>query len=95
VNRLPYPYLLYPGMLLYIPPRPKMTVDVSAYANLEIGEQKSTEAVQKIGQYLTYVTVFNYRFDENGNLSSLNDNAVVQAAYSKNVVPINGRNKHF
>lgn len=88
VNRLPYPYLLYPGMLLYIPPRPKMTVDVSAYANLEIGEQKSTEAVQKIGQYLTYVTVFNYRFDENGNLSSLNDNAVVQAAYSKNVVPL-------
>jgi len=83
VNRIVNPNLIYPGMLLYIP---KPTIEVNGYLTRtgEIGEN----ILRELGEYLTYVSLFDYRIQEDGSVIQLQDEALINMARDMNVAPL-------
>lgn len=84
-NKITNPNMLYVGMYLVIP-RPKPTIEVNAYTY-----QTNEEAVQSlnaIGDLLTYFSPFAYMIKEDGTLEPFNDKQMVEAAISRNIVPM-------
>ncbi|KOS67696.1 spore gernimation protein [Lysinibacillus contaminans] len=84
-NQITNPNMLYVGMYLVIP-RPKPKIEVNAYTY-----QSNEEAVQSlnaIGDLLTYFSPFAYMIKEDGTLEPFDDKQMVDAAISKNIVPM-------
>lgn len=85
-NGITDPNLIYPGQMLRIPGKFKPTIDVNAFTDrfTEAGVQE----LLRVSRYLTYVSPFGYRIRADGSLEPLNDNAIIQAAISSQVVPM-------
>lgn len=84
-NQITNPNMIYVGVYLIIP-RPKPTIEVNAYTY-----QSNEEAVQSlnaIGDLLTYFSPFAYMIKEDGTLEPFDDKQMVDAAISKNIVPM-------
>lgn len=85
-NNIQNPNYIYPGMRLIIP-RAKPMTEVNAYTY-----QTTTGALatlNNIGQLLTYFSPFAYQVKEDGSLQpSLEDQEMIDAALSKNIVPM-------
>ncbi|MFB5661832.1 glycosyl hydrolase family 18 protein [Alteribacillus sp. HJP-4] len=90
INRLSYSEFVPEGYPLYIytPYRQKPAIDVGAYIDLDITGDESTEAVNEIGQYLTYLQIFSYEMNPDGTLTPLDDQAVINTAYENQIVPL-------
>ncbi|MCR2804509.1 LysM peptidoglycan-binding domain-containing protein [Paenibacillus soyae] len=85
-NNLTNPALIYPGMTLTIPRAPKPVIEVNAYT--ENFSPAGVDLVHEVGPYLTYLSPFSYRVQANGNLTSLDDSAVIAAAYEHRAAPM-------
>jgi len=86
VNEIANPNLIYPGMVLRIPSKPRPVIDVNGYI-YRLGSAASP-IIREVGQYLTYVAPFAYRIREDGSLETIDDNPAINAAYSVNAVPL-------
>lgn len=86
VNQITNPALIYPGQTLVIPQAARPTIEVNAYTE-KFGPE-GVETVQEIGQYLTYLSPFSYRVQADGSFTTLDDSAVINAAYQAKVAPM-------
>ncbi|WP_221565146.1 glycosyl hydrolase family 18 protein [Alkalihalobacillus sp. TS-13] len=78
--------ILYPGQVLRVPQRPKTTALVNAYAE---PFENSVQNAKTAGNALSWLSVFSYHVDEQGNIRPLdNDDALIEVAKANNVKPI-------
>ncbi|KQL34696.1 LysM peptidoglycan-binding domain-containing protein [Psychrobacillus sp. FJAT-21963] len=84
-NTIENPNLIYAGMRLVIP-RPKPTIEVNAYSYQS--NEDAINSLNEVGPLLTYFSPFAYMIKEDGTLQMMNDQAMVDAAISKNIVPM-------
>ncbi|NJP58740.1 LysM peptidoglycan-binding domain-containing protein, partial [Salmonella enterica subsp. enterica serovar Typhimurium] len=84
-NRIQDPNMIYPGMQLTIP-RTKPTIEVNAYTYQS--NETTVDNFNEIGHLLTYFSPFAYMIKEDGTLQPMNDQVMVDAAKSKNIVPM-------
>jgi spore germination protein len=75
---------------LYIPTdfREKPEIDVSAYVDLGITGEDSANVVGEVAEYLTFVTIFSYEMNRDGTLRPIEDQAIINTAYSQNAIPL-------
>ncbi|CAB1248000.1 Cortical fragment-lytic enzyme [Clostridiaceae bacterium BL-3] len=77
--------LIYPGAVIVIPrQRPSIYVNGYIYDFTE----NSSNVVREVGDYLTYLSPFAYRIREDGSLETIDDSALINAAYAENIVPM-------
>lgn len=84
-NNIDNPNLIYPGIRLAIP-RPKPAIEVNAYTYQS--NQDAVNSLNQIGHLLTYFSPFAYMIKEDGTLQPMNDKVMVDAAISKNILPM-------
>ncbi|MBO8157154.1 MAG: LysM peptidoglycan-binding domain-containing protein [Bacillaceae bacterium] len=84
-NQIQDPALIYPGTQLIIP-FPKPVIDVNGYL-INMGEE-GAQIIRQRGRYLTYSSPFAYIIQEDGGLSRINDNPIIQASYNERVAPM-------
>ncbi len=82
INRIPV------GLRIYIPQKPRTEAEVSAYIDPRFTGEGSADQVNKVGQYLTFLTVFSYAVNRDGTLTPVDDQPSINAAYNNNVVPL-------
>ncbi len=77
---------IYPGQILVIPPRTRKlgTIEVNGYAFTNI----NMEVLRKTLPHLTYLSIFSYEVREDGSLSTVNDQPLINAARQANVAPL-------
>ncbi|WP_280769202.1 glycosyl hydrolase family 18 protein [Salipaludibacillus daqingensis] len=90
MNYMNNPSFMPVGSRLFIPDvvRQKPSIDVGAYVDLQITGAESAEEVARVGEYLTYVQIFSYELNEDGSLTPINDQEVINTAYDNQVVPL-------
>ncbi|HWL24528.1 MAG TPA: LysM peptidoglycan-binding domain-containing protein [Ureibacillus sp.] len=84
-NQIANANVIYIGSQLIIPRR-KPTIEVNAYSY-----QKDADAaisVEQVGHLLTYFSPFAYMIKEDGTLEPFDEDLMLQAAVSKNAVPM-------
>jgi len=86
LNKIVNPDLIYPGVSLIIPQKPRTAIEVNAYTYV-FGEN-DIPILENTIDYLTYITPFSYIVDEEGRISSINDEQAIQFALANNVIPI-------
>lgn len=84
-NQIKTPGLLYPGTQLIIP-RVKPVVEVNAYTYQK--EEDAVQTVNSLQSLLTYISPFAYKLTESGDLESLQDELLIEAAVANDVVPM-------
>jgi len=85
-NKILNPNLIYPGMVLTIPPKDKPEIEVNGFTYV-LGED-ALPVVQEAGPYLTYLAPFAYVVQEDGSLSGIQDEAAIQEAIRYDVFPM-------
>ncbi|MCY6484751.1 glycoside hydrolase family 18 protein [Clostridium aestuarii] len=88
INRIINPYMLPVGFRLYIPPQPRVEVDIGAYIDPEITGKNSAQEVDKVGENLTFLSIFSYHVNSDGTLTPLMDEPSINAAYKNKVMPL-------
>lgn len=88
VNRISNPYQIPVGYNLFIPRQTRPTVDVGAYVDLNITGENSPQEVDKVGENLTFLSVFSYAVNRDGTLTSIQDQSTINAAYKDKVAPL-------
>ena len=86
LNRLPNNAVIYPGQQLKIPTNSKEEIEVNAYTTT-FNEQGRNE-ILALGSFFTYLTPFSYQVREDGSITPLNDQLVLEAARITNTVPL-------
>ncbi|MCG4580121.1 glycosyl hydrolase family 18 protein [Clostridium cochlearium] len=88
VNNISNPSNISPGLQLFIPgvlkDRPNIYVNGYIY---DLGEN-AVPIVMEDGDFLTYLSPFAYKIKEDGSLEPIDDLPAINAAYSKNVIPM-------
>lgn len=84
-NKIQTPGLLYPGTQLIIP-RVKPLVEVNAYTYQK--EEDAVQTVNSLQSLLTYISPFAYKLTESGDLEPLQDELLIEAAVTDNIVPM-------
>lgn len=86
LNRILSPDLIYPGLVLSMPRRRKPNIEVNGY-NYMLG-MKAVPIVEEVGDLLTYLSPFAYVIKEDGGLQPIDDSPAINAAESKDVIPM-------
>ncbi|MFC2949855.1 LysM peptidoglycan-binding domain-containing protein [Virgibacillus sediminis] len=86
VNQLADPSFLYIGQILYIPRETESTKEINAYIT-NMGEEGRRE-VLALGRHFTYLSPFTYSIREDGSLTELQDNLILEAAREQNIEPL-------
>ncbi|WP_010529194.1 LysM peptidoglycan-binding domain-containing protein [Lentibacillus jeotgali] len=86
VNDIGQSGLIFPGQTLRIPVAAKPVTEVNAYIT-RVDEQGAPE-VMRLGRYLTYLSPFMYSIRDDGTLTELPDQPVLEAAQANNVAPL-------
>lgn len=84
-NQLTNANLITPGMRLVMPIR-KPEIEVNAYTYQT--PEAAVNTLNEIGDLLTYFSPFAYMIKEDGTLQPMNDQAMIQAAMSKRILPM-------
>ncbi|MFC4766077.1 LysM peptidoglycan-binding domain-containing protein [Effusibacillus consociatus] len=85
-NRIVNPSLIYAGQVLRIPKPPQPTVEVNGY--LTQTGTTGQQIVRKVGDRLTYLSLFTYGIRSDGTLIPINDTAVLETAKEERVAPL-------
>lgn len=88
INKIPNPNNIATGLRLYLPQTPKRKVDVSAYIDPRMTRGRSAESADQVGEYLTYLAIFSYAINREGNLTPVDDQATLTAAFKAGVLPL-------
>ena len=86
VNNLADPSMLFPGQQLRIPVSDRPVKEVNAYTTRT--DQEGAEEVAVLGRNLTYLSPFMYSMREDGSLTNLQDELLIQVAWANNVHPL-------
>ena len=84
-NRIPAGAILYAGTPLIIP-RTKTTIESNAYTYQS--PEEGAQSIKEVGDLLTYMSPFAYKVKEDATLEPFNDDAILDAAKSKQVTPL-------
>lgn len=88
VNNIQNPNQLQLGMRLYIPPRSRPSKEVAAYIDTQTTGARTSELVNDVGEFLTYLNIFSYAVNRDASLTPPDDRDALEAAKSHNVAPI-------
>lgn len=88
INQIQNPGMIPVGFRLYIPQQSRSTVDVGAYIDPRITRANSAAEVDKVGEHLTFLTIFSYAVNRDGTLTPVEDQPSINAAYQNQVVPL-------
>lgn len=77
-----------PNDILWIPDTNKPLIESGAYVYVGNLSEAPSILVGEVANNLTYVNIFDYEVLEDGSLSYINDDAVIDAALSENANPI-------
>src|SRR5699024_12159814 len=78
--------LMSPGDIITVPRKQRPTIEVNAYRTLT-GAQGRDE-VRALGRHFTYLSPFSYSINQDGTITALNDDPVLEAAYQTNTAPL-------
>jgi len=67
-------------------PRNKPTIEVNAYTYQS--EEAAVNSLEEVGALLTYFSPFAYMIQEDGTLQPIEDERMIEAALSENIVPM-------
>lgn len=84
-NHIPTASLIYVGTPLVIP-KAKTTIESNAYTYES--PEEGAKSINEVGALLTYMSPFAYKVKEDASLEPFNDDAMIAAALSKQVVPL-------
>lgn len=84
-NRIPAGAILYAGTPLIIP-RTKTTIESNAYTYQS--PEEGAQSIKEVGDLLTYMSPFAYKVKEDATLEPFDDDAILEAAKSKQVTPL-------
>lgn len=84
-NQIQNPNVIYAGSRLIIPKR-KRVIEVNAYSYQK--DEDAASSVNEIGHLLTYFSPFAYMIKEDGTLEPFDDDLMLNAAVSRNAVPM-------
>src|SRR5690606_1371577 len=85
-NRIESPSLIYSGLQLKIPRKPRTSTEVNAYTT-ETNEQGRQE-VLALGRYFTYLSPFMYSFREDGSLTEMRETTLLEAVRVNDIAPL-------
>ena len=88
INNIQNPDNLPVGLRLYLPQKPKRTVETNAYIDPRMTRARSAGAVDKVGEHLTYLAIFSYAVNRNGELTPVEDQPSLDAAFKNKVLPL-------
>lgn len=88
LNQIQDPATIPVGFRLYIPQQPRPTVDVGAYIDPRMTGENSAAVVDKVGEHLTYLSIFSYAVNREGTLTPVEDQPSINAAFRNRVVPL-------
>ena len=88
INKVQNPDNIPVGSRLYLPQKPKQIVETNAYIDPRMTRGRSAESVDKVGEYLTYLAIFSYAVNRDGNLTPVEDQASLNAAVKDRVSPL-------
>lgn len=85
-NQIQNPGMINVGQRLRIPEAPKTAIEVNAYVTDM--DQTGANLVAPLAPYFTYISPFSHRVEEDGSISPLKDEAIIQVARNRNVSPL-------
>ena len=88
INKIQNPNNISVGLRLYLPQKPKQIVETNAYIDPRMTRARSAESLDKVGEYLTYLAVFSYAVNRDGNLTPVEDQTTLNAAFKDRVLPL-------
>lgn len=91
VNKIPPSQVIYPGQVLIIPAESNIlgTIEVNAYIEPSGPAAQELKIVTDVDDYLTYLSLFSYRIQEDGTIIPLpNDQVLIDAARRADVAPL-------
>ncbi|EHQ87881.1 glycosyl hydrolase family 18 protein [Desulfosporosinus youngiae] len=88
INNIQNPDNLPVGLRLYLPQKPKRTVETNAYIDPRMTRARSAGAVDKVGEHLTYLAIFSYAVNRNGELTPVEDQPSLDDAFKNRVLPL-------
>lgn len=88
MNKIPNPNNVPAGLRLYLPPKPKLTVDTNAYIDPRMTRARSAQDVDKVGEHLTTLAIFTYAVNRDGSLTPVDDQPSLNAAFNHRILPL-------
>jgi len=88
INNIQNPNNIPVGLRLYLPQKPKRTVETNAYIDPRMTRGRSAGAIDKVGEHLTYLAIFSYAVNRNGELTPVEDQPSLNAAFKDRVLPL-------
>lgn len=88
INKIQDPNSIPVGLRLYLPSKPKQSVEINAYLDPRMTRARSGEAIDKVGEHLTYVAIFSYAVKRDGSLTPVEDQPSLNAAFKDRVLPL-------
>lgn len=88
INKILNPNHLPVGLRLYLPQKVKQIVETNAYIDPRMTRTRSATEVDKVGEHLTYLAIFSYAVDREGNLTPVEDQLPLSAAFKDKVSPL-------
>lgn len=88
INRIPNPNNIPVGLRIYLPQKPKQTVEMNAYIDPRMTGSRSGRAIDKAGEHLTYLAIFSYAVKRDGSLTPVEDQLSLNAALKDRVAPL-------
>lgn len=91
-NQLPNPDRLVVGQTLVIPTqdleKSRPTVETNAYIDPRMTRARTAQAIERVGEYLTYLAIFTYAVNRDGSLTPIDDVPSLGAATRERVAPL-------
>jgi len=88
INKISNPNNVPVGFRLYLPQKSRQTVETNAYIDPRMIGTRSGQEVDKVGEHLTYLAVFNYAIKRDGSLTPVEDQSSLNAALNDRVAPL-------
>ncbi|PTM53217.1 LysM peptidoglycan-binding domain-containing protein [Desmospora activa] len=86
-NNIPTDGRINPGQRLTIPAAAKRTIEVNGFLE-PANTEKDRRIIQEVAEYCTYISLFSYQVQADGNLRPLQDQTALQALANTRTVPM-------
>lgn len=88
INNIKNPNNIPLGFRLILPTKSKPSIYTASYIDPKMTGTRSAELVEKVGKDLTYLNLFSYQVQRDGDLTSLEDASILNAARQNKAAPL-------
>ncbi|MEA4903038.1 glycoside hydrolase family 18 protein [Desulfitobacterium sp.] len=88
MNNIKNPNNIPLGFRLILPTKSKPSIYTGSYIDPKMTGTRSAKLVEKVGKDLTYLNLFSYQVQRDGDLTSLDDGSILNAARQNKVAPL-------